>query len=188
MHKNWHLGAASALALLMAGAAGCGGEEPPPPEPATTGPALSPEQQRRMARAEQLRQRKLRRSAAAAEKQAAQPGPVDGEPIPAAYPSELPDYPGAKQVAAYDGGEQVTMIVWETPDGAAEVVEFLKSQYGAAGWTVEASWVLGDDGMVMANKDDRALIATFRKGESVNRIGVVLTQLQASPEQAAAQP
>ena len=147
----WRQAAVSSLALVAFAAAGCGEEPAPTPaappadEAAAPIPTPAPTQ-------------------APARRQPPQVEP--GAQMPADFPSELPAPPSAQQVAAYDGGVQHTVVVYESTADPSTVFGALKAGYPSSGWAISFAEQNGGDGLITATKGSGTVVALISRTES----------------------
>lgn len=100
---------------------------------------------------------------------------VEGKPIPDAYPDDLPAPEGAAQVAAYDGGEAVSIVVWEAQDPPGVVADALGSQYEGAGWQVN-SLAEGEEVVIFALKGEHVSMTRVTLEGEKTRIETTVKQ------------
>jgi hypothetical protein len=102
--------------------------------------------------------------------------PVAGAPTPGSFSSDLPIPPGGTQVAAYDGGEDMSMVVYESPEEIDAIISGLTDAYRADGWEIGISQVHESQGLILAQREDQiisAILETLPDGK--RKVEVTLT-------------
>lgn len=145
----WRQAAVSSLALVAFAAAGCGEEPVPTPEAPPADEAAAPVPTPAPTQAPARRQA---------------PEVEPGAQMPADFPSELPAPPSAQQVAAYDGGVQHTVVVYESTADPSTVFGALKAGYPSSGWTI--SLAVQNEGLITATKGSDTVVALISRTES----------------------
>ena len=173
------LAAACGLALCLIFAAACGGsderesaspETAPPAQPSAEPEAAPPAESTQSAPIPEADAERGRLA------KGEHPTAVAGAPTPASYGSDLPIPPGGTQVAAYDGGENMGMVVYESPEEVDAIINGLTDAYRADGWEIGISQVHETQGLILAQREDQiisAILETLPDGK--RKVEVTLT-------------
>lgn len=158
------------LALAALAGAGCGSGETPPSAPPAAAPAPSaaPEP--------------AAPAPPAPAPEATPPAPSgavmewQGE-LPRSFPSDVPQYPGAKVTSAQETGELVVAVTFESPDSIEAVAKYYADSLASQGWQTQTQE--GEDGvMVLGDKDDRVLQALVHAGEQGTLVDLIIAPAQ----------
>ena len=98
--------------------------------------------------------------------------------LPANFPSDLPQYPGAKMtfsIAAPDKSKADSgSVLFSTSDSTTAVTDFYSRKLTAAGWTQEMSMATGKGAVTQFKKANRG-ISVVVSGDTPNTISLTYT-------------
>ena len=154
------LGISLALGSFLA--LGCGGEKSetpaptPPPAPTAPNPAAAPA-----------------------------PAPISPDKmfqdvwlteLPANFPDDVPQYPGAELVKARPTNEEAVSVAWSTGDEVVKVASFYADQLAAKGWATNR--IDAPEGIVVfADKGKRSMTLGVTPNEGKTTIDLLVVQM-----------
>lgn len=98
--------------------------------------------------------------------------------IPAAIYDEIPPYPEATPFSAMEAGEGMTMVTFESTDGASDIYEFYKKQLVDSGWLIENDLTVSDARVLRASRADRRVVLNIESIDGATRFGFVLSSAE----------
>lgn len=97
--------------------------------------------------------------------------------LPANFPEDVPQYPGATVVKAQATPDSGIKVSFSTPDDAAKVASYYSDNFAAQGWSSQR--VDAPDGsLVFADKGARSATVGIGAGEGTTKIDLMVLEMR----------